>query len=141
MFQKFIVVGNLGADPEMRYTPSGQAYTRFSVAVDRKWTDAEGHTQEETSWYRVVVWGKQAEACNQYLARGRRVLVEADRLKASAYLNKDNQPAASIELTARAVHFLDQGNRANGNGNGNGNGAGAGVYQQELSFEADDLPF
>lgn len=116
MYQKIVIAGNLGADPEMRYTPSGQAYARFSVATNRKWTDAENQVHEETTWYRVTAWGKQAETCNQYLAKGRLVLVEGDRLHASAYLNKDNQPAASLELTARFVRFLGGRNGANGSG-------------------------
>jgi single-strand DNA-binding protein len=129
MYQKIVIVGHLGADPEMRYTPTGQAYSRFSVATDRKWTDAEGHLQQETTWYRVTVWGKQAEACNQYLAKGRQVLVEGERLHASAYLNKENQPAASLELTARFVRFLG------GRPGANGNGAGAEEVEAETEGE------
>lgn len=106
MYQKFIIVGNLGADPEMRYTPSGTPVTTLRVATNRRWTDAEGQTQEETTWYRVTVWGKQAETCNQYLSKGRQVLIEGDRIKASPYLNREGQPAASLELTARSVRFL-----------------------------------
>ena len=136
MYQKIIVVGNLGADPELRYTPAGTAYARFSVAVNRKWNDAEGKLQEETTWYRVVVWGKQAETCNQYLAKGRKVLIEGDRLQVSAYLNKENQPAATLELTASRVQFLDSTRAGNGNGNGNGHAAelSAPEYEEELPF-------
>jgi single-strand DNA-binding protein len=106
MYQRFIIVGNLGADPEMRYTPSGTPVTNFSVATNRRWTDAEGQPQEETTWFRVVAWRKQAELCNQYLSKGRQVLVEGERLRASPYLNREGQPAASLELTARIVRFL-----------------------------------
>ncbi len=139
MLQRFIIVGNLGAAPELRYTAAGTACARFPVAVNRKWTDDDGRPQEETTWFRVVVWGKQAEACSQYLSKGRRVMVEGERIRASAYLNKDNLPTASLELTARSVHFLDAASRSNGNGNGNGNGA----RQAELAlvFASDDLPF
>ncbi len=111
MFQRHVIVGNLGADPEMRYTPTGQPYTRFNVAVNRRWADADGNTQEETTWFRVVAWGKLAEACSQYLAKGRPVLVEGNRLHASAYVNRDNQPAATLELTARTVRFLGAGGK------------------------------
>ena len=107
MFQKHIIVGNLGSDPEMRYTPTGQAYTQFPVAADRKWTDSEGKPHEETTWYRIIVWGKQAESCNQFLKKGRRVLVEGDRLRVSPYITREGHPAASLELTARAVRFMD----------------------------------
>ena len=81
MYQKVTIVGNLGTDPEMRYTPSGQAVTNFSVATNRRWTNNEGQMQEETVWFRVSVWGKQAESCNQYLSKGRQVFVEG-RLRA-----------------------------------------------------------
>jgi single-strand DNA-binding protein len=107
MYQKFTVIGHLGGDPDLRYTPAGVAYVRFSVAAHRKWSDGEGQVQDETTWYRVVVWGRQAEVCQQYLAKGRRVLIEGDRLRASPYLTKDNTPAASLDLTARFVRFLD----------------------------------
>ena len=81
MFQKLIIAGNLGSDPEMRYLPNGQAVTNFSMASNRKWTDkATGEIQKETTWFRVSVWGAQAEAANQYLVKGRQVLIEG-RLK------------------------------------------------------------
>ncbi len=76
MFQKVILVGNLGRDPELRYTPSGQAVTNLSVASSRKYTDSSGQQRDETIWFRVSVWGKQAETVNQYLRKGRQVLVE-----------------------------------------------------------------
>jgi len=106
MYQKIIIVGNLGRDPEMRFTPSGQPVTNMSVAVNRTWTNAEGEQQKETTWFRVAVWGKQAEICNQYLTKGRQVLVEGDRIKANAFKGRDGEPAASLELTARSVRFL-----------------------------------
>jgi primosomal replication protein N len=76
MFHKIILVGNLGKDPEMRYTPGGQPVTSFSVASNRRYTDSGGQMVEETIWFRISVWGKQAEACKQYLVKGRQVLVE-----------------------------------------------------------------
>jgi single-strand DNA-binding protein len=111
MYQKLVIVGNLGGDPELRYTPNGAMYTRFSVAVNRSWNDAEGEKQTETTWYRVAAWGKLAEACHQYLAKGRTVLVEAERIYASPYLTRDNQPAATLEVTARSVRFLSGGSQ------------------------------
>ena len=130
MFAKLIIVGNLGSDPEMRYTPKGLAYSRLSVATNRKWADAEGTQHTDTTWFRVTVWGKQAEACAQYLSKGRMVLVEAEQIKASAYLSRDNQPAATLEVVARNVRFLG------GNGNGNGaSGAEQPVEEEELAPE------
>jgi single-strand DNA-binding protein len=108
MYQKYVIIGNLGADPELRYTPSGQAYTQFSLAANREWTNNDtGEEQKETTWFRIVVWGKQAESCHEYLSKGRRVLVEGERLRVSPYLKRDGQPAASLELTARTVRFMD----------------------------------
>ncbi|MBE7553710.1 MAG: single-stranded DNA-binding protein [Anaerolineales bacterium] len=75
-YQKIVIVGNLGTDPESRFTPSGQQVTNFSVAVNNNWTDQSGQAHEETTWFRVSVWGAQAETCNQYLSKGRQVLVE-----------------------------------------------------------------
>jgi primosomal replication protein N len=71
MYHKVILVGNLGRDPEMRYSPSGQAVTNFSIATSEKWTDTQGQQQERTLWWRVSVWGRLAETCNQYLKKGR----------------------------------------------------------------------
>ena len=77
MYQKVVIVGNLGGDPEMRYMPDGRAVTNFSIATSRRWTDqASGEPREETTWFRVSVWGRQAEAANQFLSRGQKALVE-----------------------------------------------------------------
>ena len=76
MYHTIIIVGNLGKDPEMRYTPSGQAVTSFSVASNRSWTDSNGQKQTEVIWFRISAWGKQAEICNQYLKKGSKVLIE-----------------------------------------------------------------
>lgn len=112
MYQKVIIVGRLGQDPEMRYTPSGQPVTTFGVATDRRWTDQSGEQQQETTWFRVSVWGKQAEACNQYLTKGQQVLVEG-RLRPDPatggpriWTGNDGVTRASYELTAWTVRFL-----------------------------------
>ena len=121
MFHKIILVGNLGRDPEMRYTPSGQAVTNLSVATNRRYTDSNGNPVEETLWFRVAVWGRQAEACAQYLTKGRQVLIKG-RLVGDQNGNpriwnrQDGTPGASFELNAQTVRFL---------GSGNGNGAEA----------------
>lgn len=105
MYQKTIITGNLGRDPELRYTPTGTAVTNFSVAVNRKWTDQNGEQQEKVTWFRVSAWDKLAELCNQYLAKGRLVLVEGE-VEATAYTDQDDEARASLELTARNVRFL-----------------------------------
>lgn len=105
MYQRTIVVGYLGSDPEMRYTPDGIPVTNFSVATTRRWTDAEGQPQEKTTWFRVSAWRKLAETCNQFLSKGRLVLVDGD-IDASAWIGNDGQARARLELTARTVKFL-----------------------------------
>ena len=105
MYQKTIIIGNLGRDPEMRYTPSGTAVTNLNVAVNRKWTGRDGQPQEKTTWFRVAAWDKLAELCNQYLSKGRLVLVEGE-VEASAYTSQEGEARSSLELTARNVRFL-----------------------------------
>ena len=102
MYQKLIIIGNLGRDPEMRFTPNGDPVPTFSVATSRKYGE-----KDETTWFRVSVWGKQAESCNQYLHKGSKVLVEG-RLKAepNVYQRKDGTWASSYEVTAETVRFL-----------------------------------
>ena len=140
MYQKLTIVGNLGQDPEMRYMPDGQAVTNLSVATNRRWPDrATGEMQEEVTWVRVSVWGKQAEAANQYLSKGRQVLVEG-RLRPDPntggprlWTRQDGTVGASFEMVAERVQFLGGGNGANGNGNGQG--------ASEPVYEEDDVPF
>jgi len=112
MYQNTIVIGHLGRDPEMRYTPSGVPVCSFSVATTRKWTDAAGAAQEKTTWFRVSAWRKLAETCSQYLHKGQLVMVEGE-IDASAYTPKDGgEPRASLELTARTVKFLSKSGEA-----------------------------
>ena len=112
MYQRLVLVGNLGRDPEMRYTPNGTPITNFSMATSRKWTDASGQIKEETAWFRISVFGKQAEICNQYLAKGRKVLVEGTLVVDEktggprVYTRKDGTAGASFEVRATTVRFL-----------------------------------
>lgn len=105
MYQRTIVVGHLGRDPEMRYTQDGTPVTSFSMATTRRWNDREGGQREETTWFRVSVWGRQAEPCNQYLSKGRLVLVDGT-ISASAWKGRDGEPRATLELRAGRVVFL-----------------------------------
>jgi single-strand DNA-binding protein len=112
MYQKVIIIGNLGRDPEMRYLPSGQAVTGFNVATSNKYTGQDGQQVDETTWFRISVFGKQAESCNQYLKKGSKVLVEG-RLRPDPatggpkiWTRQDGTPGASFELTAQTVRFL-----------------------------------
>lgn len=132
MYQKTLVIGHLGRDPEMRYTPGGQAVTNFSVATTRKWMDKNGQQQEKTTWFRVVAWDKLAELCNQYLTKGKLVLVEGD-IDASAFTGQDGQPRASLELTARNVRFLG--------GAGQGGEAEGSSMRERAPVLEEDIPF
>ncbi len=111
MFHTIIVVGNLGKEPEMRYTPSGQAVTNFSIASSRQYSTSSGQAVKETIWFRISVWGKQAESCNQYLHKGSRVLVEG-RLSPDPETGGPRiwesygKHGASYEITASTVRFL-----------------------------------
>jgi len=112
MFHKIFVVGNLGRDPEMRYTPNGQAVTSFPVAVNRRYNDSSGQPVEETIWFRISAWGKQAELCKQYLSKGRQVLVEGrlnpDRATGNprTFTRQDGSVGSSYEVVAETVRFL-----------------------------------
>lgn len=105
MYQQCTIIGNLGRDPEMRYTPDGTPVTSFTVAVNRKWTSAEGTPGEKTWWFKVTCWRKLAETTNQYLKKGRQVMVVGE-IDASAWTDQEGKPRATLELTARDVRFL-----------------------------------
>ncbi|MEZ4591606.1 MAG: single-stranded DNA-binding protein [Chloroflexota bacterium] len=143
MYQKIIVVGNLGRDPEMRYMPDGTAVTSFSVATSRRWTDrATGQPVDETTWFRVNVWGRQAESTNQYLSKGSKVLVEGqitpDRNTGGPKLftRQDGTVGASFEIRAENVRFLS-GREDGGGYSGGGDEYDGGAPAQE----EDDIPF
>jgi single-strand DNA-binding protein len=138
MYQKLIIAGNLGKDPEMRYAPNGEAATNLSVATSRKYTDKSGQKVEETTWFRVSVWGKMAEACNQYLNKGSKVLVEG-RLNADkatggpkVWTRQDGTPGASFEVYAETVRFL---------GGGNSDHGGHGGHDADAAPEDANIPF
>ena len=139
MYAKTLVVGHLGRDPEMRYTPSGVPVTSFSVATTRRWTNANGEPQEKTTWFRVTCWRKLAELTAQYLQKGRMVLVEGD-IDAQAYTDKEGNPRASLELTATTVRFL--GGRGDGGDTAAmGGGQAAGRGGEEFPGNEDEIPF
>ena len=146
MFQTIILAGNLGRDPEMRYTPSGQAVTSFSVATNRQYTNNNGETIKETIWFRVSVWGKMAETCNQYLKKGSKVLVEG-RLTADAatggprlWTGQDGQPRASFEVSASTVRFLSSRGESEAGGVSTAPAA-AGDDSMAAPAEDENIPF
>lgn len=155
---KVILVGRLGQNPEVRYTPSGAAVANFSVATNESWTDKQGQKQEKVEWHRIVVWGKLAELCNQYLQKGRQVYIEG-RMQTRQWQDKEGQTKYTTEVQAQTVQFL---------GATQGQGAQSGGYEQrgassssppqasgsgadfappaagglnEPSFTEDDIPF
>src|ERR1051326_8193501 len=124
---KVILVGRLGQNPEVRYTPSGAAVANFSVATNESWTDKSGQKQERTEWHRVVVWGKLAELCGKYLSKGRQCYIEG-RLQTRQWEDQQGQKRYTTEIVANTVQFLG------GGAEGRASGAGAGT--QNDSFPA-----
>ena len=144
-YQKITVVGNLGRDPEMRYTPGGQAVTNFSVATNRQYTSSNGEKVKETVWFRVSAWGRQAETVNQFLKTGSQVLVEGrmtpDKTTGGPRIwqRQDGSSASSFEITADRVVFLSsRGDNAGGGGQEAYQGAPA---EPEGMAAEDEIPF
>ncbi len=159
MVNKVILIGNLGKDPEVRYTSGGQAVANLRIATSRSWTDkASGQKKEETEWHDVEVWGKQAEQVGEYLAKGRQVYVEG-RLKTDKWQDKTSgQERSRVKVVADSVRFLGGGAAGAGGARGAGGAGGAGGGQRGSSgpddsggppFDesggsggsADDIPF
>ena len=112
---KVILIGNLGADPEVRFTPSGQAVANFRIATNESWTDKSGQKQERTEWHRIVVWGKLAELCGEYLKKGRQCFVEG-RLQTREWTDKEGKKNYTTEVVANNVQFLGGGGGGRGEG-------------------------
>jgi single-strand DNA-binding protein len=152
-----MIIGNLGRDPEMRYTPSGQAVTQFTVATNRRWQQ-NGEWQEETEWFRVVVWGPQAERTAERLRKGNKVYVEG-RIQTRQWEDQQGQKRTTVELVANQVTSLERRERGDEDapfpeerpygGGGSGGNAGGGAPSGGRSAPApaqggddfDDLPF
>ena len=130
---KMIVIGNLGGEPEMRFTPNGRPVTSFNIATNWRFTTPEGERKEETEWFTVVAWGKLAEQCNQFLTKGRLVYVEG-RLRTHSWESQDGQKRSRNEIVADRVSFLDRQ-------------AAAPLSQDKISedgtheLEPEDIPF
>lgn len=134
---KAIIVGHLGADPELRHTQSNTPVCNLSVATSERYTDTQGEQQEQTEWHRIVVFGRQAETCNEYLSKGRLVYVDG-RIQTRTWEDNDGNTRYSTEIVARSVQFLSGGQAANISG-------GTGPSQEDQgfaqSFDDDDIPF
>ena len=135
---KVILVGNLGKDPEVRYTPDGQAVANFNIATNENWTDKSGQKQERTEWHRIVVWGKRAEVCSKYLSKGRQVFVEG-RIQTRTYDDKDGNKRYITEIIAADVQFL--GGRGEGGSGASTAGIAEGGFDAGTPPPPDDVPF
>jgi len=145
IYQQITIIGNLGADPEMKYTPSGVPVTNFSVATSKIWNDADGVKQEKTVWFRVTTWRKQAETCAQYLKKGSKVMVVGEIEEARAFTDRDGNNRASLEVTAYTVKFLSGNNNQDAGDSGSGHsGPSASASSQAPARPPrndDDIPF
>lgn len=129
------ILGNLTRDPDMKYTPNGDAICNFGVASNERWTDSNGETQERVTWWRISAWRKLGETCNQFLKKGRLVLIEGTMKSKDGnpvvWTDREGNPRASFEVTALGVKFLDKGN-----GNGNGGSTATATVADD-----DEIPF
>ena len=146
---KVIILGRLGGDPELKYTPGGMAVCNFTVATSESWADKAGQKQERTEWHRVVVWGKLGELCNQYLAKGRQAFIEGS-LQTRSWDDKNGGKRYTTEIVAKTVQFI--GGATAGAGKEASQGTGAPSYDSSMvnqeydistdtNFTADDIPF
>ncbi len=135
------LIGNLGKDPEKRFTPGGQAVTTFSIATSERWKDKNtGQNQERTEWHRIVVWGTQAENCAQYLAKGRQVCVEG-RLQTRQWEDKDGVKKTTTEIIAQRVLFMGNAGGGGSRTTNTDTGAGPDVPTFDAGGGSDDVPF
>ena len=137
---KVILIGNLGRDPELKYTPGGNAVCNFTLATNEKWTDKAGAKQERTEWHRIVVWGKQAEICGQYLKKGRQAYIEGS-LTTREWNDKDGNKRYITEIIARDVRFLGGGGGGQRPAAEPGFSAPPGEDAGPAAAEEDDIPF
>ena len=138
---KILIIGNLGSDPEMRYTPNGNPVTSFSMATNRRYTTSDGESREETEWFRISAWNRTAEICNQYLQRGSKVYVEG-RLSSRTYAGSDGETRVSLDVSATDVRFIDS--RGSGPGQGGTsevNAQGPATPDEGEGAGFDDLPW
>jgi single-strand DNA-binding protein len=125
MYQKIIIIGRLGKDPEMRYTQDGAPVTSFSVATDRRWKNAQGGAESKTTWFKVTAWRQLAEVCNQYLKKGALVAVEGELSEPKPHQAKDGTWRAGLDVTASTVKFLSGKEHE---------GAGEGAEETDIPF-------
>lgn len=116
MYQQIMLVGHLGSEVEMRYTPFGVPVASFNLAVNKSWVGQDGQRQEKTTWFRVTAWNKQGENAAQYLAKGRQVMVVGEVEEARPWTDRDGNQRASLEVTAQVIKYLGGGRDESGEG-------------------------
>ena len=136
---KVLIIGNVGRDPEMRYTPNGNPVTSFSVATTRRYT-AGGEQREETQWFNVSAWNRLAETCNEYVVKGMKVYIEG-RLNAREYIAQDGQTRTSLDVNAFEVQFLNRPGDGGPAQGGDVGGGGGGYAPGPPPDGAEDLPW
>lgn len=137
-FNKITIVGNLGKDPELRYTPQGTPVTSFSIATNEKRKDRSGEKQDVTTWFEATIYGRQAELASQYLTKGRPVYVEG-RLRPDVWTNRDGKEVTTLKVDVTDMQFI-----GGGNGNGASNAASSSQKSEggdESELSSDDIPF
>jgi single-strand DNA-binding protein len=137
MYQQIILIGNLGNDPELRYTASNVPVASFSLAVNRSWTGQDGERKDKVTWFRVSTWNKQAETVNEYLRKGSKVMVIGEVEEARVFTDRDGNPRGSLEVKAQNVRFMDSKSEGGEGQPRKGNAAPA--SQSEVDDEA--IPF
>ncbi len=141
MINKVMLIGNLGADPEMRFTQNGAPVASFTVATTEKWKGQDGQMKEQTEWHRVIAWQRLAEICGEYLSKGSRVYIEG-KLQTRSW-EKDGQKHYTTEIVAREMKMLSPRTSGGGGGefSGSGAGYGSGDSFQEPPPMGEDVPF
>jgi single-strand DNA-binding protein len=136
-FNKITIVGNLGRDPELRYTPQGTPVCSFTVATNERRKDKAGEMQDMTTWFRVTLWGRQAETASQYLTKGRPIYVEG-RLRVEEWTDRDGKQRYTLEVHATDMQFIGSGR---GEETGTHSAKAATSEQPEAELSDDDIPF
>jgi single-strand DNA-binding protein len=137
---KVMIIGHLGRDPEMRYTPSGRPVTTFTVATSRTWNTSDGERHTETEWFNVVAWGNLAEICKQYLTKGQQVYIEG-RLQTRRWDDKEGVKHTSVEVVANEMMMLSDRNERRDQNNANAGQQPAEVPPDEIGANEDEFPF
>ncbi len=142
---KVILIGNLGSDPEVKYTPNGTAVANFNIATNESWVTKDGKKEERTEWHKIVVWSKLAELCGEYLAKGRPVYLEG-RLQTRDWNDKDGNKRYTTEIVAQTIQFLggpgERGERSEGRPARSARAGGSPGIEEAAPIEADDdIPF